>query len=362
MPTPRFSVPPEGFDPAALAEPARILAEGGLVGFPTETVYGIAARADHPEALERLTALKSRPPEKPFSVHLSDVDQLPSVVGEIPPAAKPLIEQFWPGPLTIVFPRMRSSHPRGTIGVRLPAHEVARELIRQSGVPVVAPSANPLGEPPAIEADEVARFFDGKIDALIDSGPVQIREASTVVEVFADGGYEILRAGIVTERAIRRAIHGRRILFVCTGNTCRSPMAMTLARGLLAEKLGVPITELHTRGYSIHSAGIAGFGGGRASTHAVEVMEERGFAGLEEHRSRPVSREMLHAADLIIALGHGHRDSILQFEPGLIDRVHVISETGVSDPIGGDLETYRRTALEIERELTSRWVNLLEEL
>ena len=361
MPTPRFSIPSEGFDPAALAEPARILAEGGLVGFPTETVYGIAARADHPEAIERLTALKTRPPEKPYSVHISDVEQLSSVVGEIPPAAHPLIDQFWPGPLTIVFP-IEGAAARGTVGVRLPAHEVARELIRQSGVPIVAPSANPEGSPPAIDADEVVAFFDGKLDAIIDSGPVKIREASTVVEVHPEGDYEILRAGIVTERAIRRAVHGRRILFVCTGNTCRSPMAMTLARGLLAEKLGVPITELHKHGYSIHSAGIAGFGGGRASTHAVEVMEERGFVSLEEHRSRAVSREMLHAADLIIALGHGHRDSILQFEPGLIDRVHVISETGVSDPIGGDRETYRRTALEIERELASRWLKILEEL
>ena len=357
MSTRVFPVPTEAFDPALLEEPARILAEGGLVGFPTETVYGIAVRADHPGALDRLIALKERPPEKPFSVHLGDLDQLPSVVGTVPPVAETLIEHFWPGPLTIIFPQ-----PGGSIGVRLPSHPAARELIRRSGVTVVAPSANPAGLEPANDAAGVLRYFDGKIDALVDSGPVTLRESSTVVEITAAGEEVVHREGIITARMIHRALHGRRILFVCTGNSCRSPMAMALARDLLAKRLDVPPHDLSKHGYHIESAGTHAFEGGRASTHAVEAMEERGIQGLEHHRSRPVTRETIEDADLVIALGHGHRDTLLHWNPSLVDRVVVISETGVSDPIGGDLETYRRCALEIERELAARWLSKMEEI
>ncbi len=357
MPTRVFNVPTEAFDPTLLEEPARILAAGGLVGFPTETVYGIAARADHPGAIERLMALKTRPPEKPFSVHLSDLDQLDSVIGSVPPVSRPLIEQFWPGPLTIIFPT-----PKGTIGVRLPSHAAARELIRQSGVIVVAPSANPANQDPANNAAGVLDYFEGQIDALVDSGPVTIREASTVVEIFPDDRFVVHREGIITTRMIRRAIRGRRILFVCTGNSCRSPMAMALARDLLARRLDVPPHDLAKHGYHIESAGTHAYEGGRPSTHAVEAMEERGILGLENHRSRPVTRETIEDADLVIALGHGHRDTLIHWDPSLVDRVVVISETGVSDPIGGDLETYRRCALEIERELEARWLSKMEEI
>ncbi len=356
MPTRVFTITPGGFVPEDLDEPARILAEGGLVGIPTETVYGIAARADDPAAIERLIELKQRPSSKPFSVHIADPEDLTRVIEEIPPGAQSLMDHFWPGPLTIIFP----GGDRG-IGIRLPAHPVARELIRRSGVQIVAPSANPIDLEPAIDAQGVLRYFEDRIDAVVDAGPVTIREASTVVRLESDGRFEVLREGIITSRMVHRALRGRGVLFVCTGNSCRSPMAMALARELLSARLGVSIDELPTRGFQIESAGIAAFGGGCASSQAVEVMSERGIE-LAGHRSRPVTREMIEQADLIIALGHGHRDQLLAWDPSLADRVMVISETGIADPIGGDLEIYRRCAFEIERELEARWIGRIEEL
>lgn len=356
MPTRIFTIPPDRFRNEDLAEPARLLAAGALIGFPTETVYGIAARADDPRALERLIELKRRPPEKPFSIHLADPEDLPRVVRAVPDAGRRLAELFWPGPLTIVFP----GGDQG-VGVRVPAHPVAREFIRQSGVIVLGPSANPADEPPAIDAAGVLRYFDGRIEAVIDSGPVQLREASTVVRVDSTGATEVLREGIITAGMIQRALRGRGVLFVCTGNTCRSPMAMALARELLSRRLGIPVEELPAHGYRIESAGISAYEGGRPTPLAVEVMAERGI-DLSGHRSQPVTRERIEVSDLVIALGHGHRDQLLSWDPSLAERVVVITDTGISDPIGGDRETYRRCALEIERELESRWLDKIARL
>lgn len=355
MSTRVFTIGPEEFRPEDLDEPARILAEGGLVAFPTETVYGIGADRDRAEAIARLDALKERADEKHYSVHIADAGQVVAHVPAVPEVARRLMELYWPGPLTLILPA-----ERGTVGFRLPSHPIARELVRRSGVTVVAPSANPGGQEPALDAAGVLAYFEGRIDAVVDGGPVAIREASTVVQVEADGEFHVLREGIITARMIRRAIHGKHILFVCTGNSCRSPMAMALARRLVADRLGVTIDQLASRGIHIGSAGVAAFGGGPASSNAVVAMAERGIE-LRDHRSNPVSRELIDEADLIIALGHGHRDQLMHWDPTLADRIVVISETGVGDPIGGDLETYRRCALEIERELETRWVDRILE-
>ncbi|MCA8960233.1 MAG: threonylcarbamoyl-AMP synthase, partial [Planctomycetes bacterium] len=314
--------------------------------------YGIAASARNPEAIHRLREMKDRPHDKPFSLHVADVEDVAMVVDTISPLAQSLIDLYWPGPLTIIFPGSAGSG----IGVRLPKHDVARELIRLSGGPVVAPSANLSGAPPAETGDEVLAVFDGKIDMLIDSGRAAIRQASTVIRLAGEDDFEILREGIITEAMISRALRGKQIVFVCTGNSCRSPMAEALCKLALAERLGVSVAELPDRGYRITSAGVQAFSGGKASRHAVDLMAERGV-DLTEHRTRSLTRTMAQNADLLIALSPSHRWQIVQWDPQLEDRVEVISDPGISDPIGGDLDVYRECALEMERAIIDRWVD-----
>jgi L-threonylcarbamoyladenylate synthase len=193
-----YAVDPSHPDPAVIAEAGALVRSGGLVAFPTETVYGLAANADLPAAIDRLHRVKGRPPEKPYSIHLADPEQLARFVERVPPAAQRLIARFWPGPLTLVLPARG-----GWLGFRLPDHPVARAFLRACGCTVVAPSANPSGAPAPTDAREVAATLDGAIDAILDAGPTPVGRESSVVRV--DRGVEILREGAISADAIRAA-------------------------------------------------------------------------------------------------------------------------------------------------------------
>lgn len=186
---------------SALEEAARVLRGGGLVAFPTETVYGLGADATNPQAIERLNQVKGRPPDKPYSLHLYSPDQMRAFVTDLPPAAARLIERFWPGPLTIVVPGKDGR----TVGFRLPDHPIAQAFLRACGVPVAAPSANRSGSPPPTDVTEVLEALDGSIECVLDGGPTRLGRESTVVEVI-DARVEIRRAGAIGADAIRAAL------------------------------------------------------------------------------------------------------------------------------------------------------------
>jgi L-threonylcarbamoyladenylate synthase len=188
-------------DPVLLAEAAAIIRRGGLVAFPTETVYGLAADATNPKAIERLNQVKGRPPEKPYSIHLHSTAQVHAFVTTIPPLAAKLMERFWPGPLTIVMPSKEGK----TVGFRLPNHPVASAFLKACGVPVVAPSANRSGSPPPTDANEVLEALNGSFDCLLDAGPTPMGRESTVVEVI-DGRIEIRRVGAIDAASILAAV------------------------------------------------------------------------------------------------------------------------------------------------------------
>lgn len=180
-------------DPAALADAAAILKRGGLVAFPTETVYGLGADAASEQALARLTRVKGRPPNKPYSLHLHSADQVRGLVTTVPPAAQRLMTRFWPGPLTIVLPTGRGA----TVGLRLPDHPIARAFLQACGDPVVAPSANRSGSPPPTDAAEVLAALGDEVDCVLDAGPSRLGRESTVVEIGLDGRLTVLREGAI---------------------------------------------------------------------------------------------------------------------------------------------------------------------
>ena len=197
-PAPRvFGLLGDAPDPAALAEAAAALRRGGLVAFPTETVYGLGADATNPAAIERLNRVKGRPPEKPYSLHLHSVEQLRGLVKAVPPVAQRLIDRFWPGPLTIVMP----SGGGKTVGFRLPDHPIAQAFLQACGVPVAAPSANRSGSTPPTDAQEVLAALGTDLDCVLDGGPTRLGRESTVVEI-VNGRVEIRREGAISKEEI----------------------------------------------------------------------------------------------------------------------------------------------------------------
>lgn len=353
---------------------ADVLNEGGLVAFPTETVYGIGVRADLSDAVTRLRELKSRPPEKPFTVHIASPADAEGFASPLSGVARRLMRKAWPGPLTLILPvdnpltqprmagldsyavtAMYFENTTGKagllVGLRCPSDAFARAMLSATQGPVIAASANRAQRPPPLTADEVLTELDGKIDLLIDGGSTRYTKASTIVRVTGTS-YEIVREGVYDKRIVDDFATFR-ILFVCTGNTCRSPMAGALARVMLAKKRGCPESELPSRGIEVSSAGTAG-GGGGAADHAVAVMGRRKI-DLSNHVSAGLTAEMIDRADEILVMTRSHRQSVLVMVPSAEDRVRlVLGDRDIDDPIGGSEEDYERCATALTQGISAR--------
>jgi len=336
-------------DAEKIREAASILAQGGLVAFPTETVYGLGARWDRPDAVRRLRQIKERAEEKPFSLHLADVEALRRQVPRIPPPAEKLIDRYVPGPITLVLTQADGQ----SVGVRVPAHPEVQEMLRQCDEPVFAPSANPAGQPPATDAATVLGYFEGQIEAVLDGGPVQIGEASSVIRV--DGWHwKLLREGLVDREMIRKTV-ATRWLFVCTGNTGRSPIAEILFRRLLADQLDVTPEGLDTFGYEADSAGTAAEPGEEASFPTREALQEIGADGTGHH-ARRLTRKLVEAADRIYVMEPQHQEIIQRLCPEAADRTDLLDPDGreIPDPAEQDLAVHRQALQHIRTSLERR--------
>lgn len=207
MVTKYIKIDPRAEDMPELEEAAKALKNGCLVAFPTETVYGLGANALDREAVRSIFEAKGRPTDNPLIVHIAEMDMLPSLVREITPAVKKLTEAFWPGPLTLVFkksPVVPDEITAGldTVAVRMPDHPVALNLIKKSGVPVAAPSANRSGKPSPTLAAHVAEDMDGRISYIIDGGPCRVGVESTVLDITVNPPL-ILRPGGITPDMVK---------------------------------------------------------------------------------------------------------------------------------------------------------------
>ncbi len=205
-----LKVDPEAPDGDAIRQAAEIVRAGGLVAFPTETVYGLGANALDARAVQGIFTAKERPAHDPLIVHLAAVEELSSVAREIPEVVPLLAEHFWPGPLTLVLPKRAEVPPEvtasgETVAVRLPSHPVARALIEAAGVPIAAPSANRFGRLSPTRAEDVLADLEGRIDLILDGGPTSVGVESTVLSLITPVP-AILRPGGVSREALEAVL------------------------------------------------------------------------------------------------------------------------------------------------------------
>lgn len=364
----RISISSDIVDSPAIRRAAKALAEGALVAFPTETVYGLAANAADEAAVNRLRDVKGRENSQPFTVHIGQAEACGQLVTTLTPLAERFIRKGWPGPLTLVFdvpepagvairPKLSEAgfeaiYSRNSVGVRFPDHLSGASFLREAGVPVIASSANRTGAGAPYDAPEIVESLGSDIDVILDSGPTRYRKSSTIVQLNGSG-YKLLREGVWDERTLRRFATVN-VLFVCTGNTCRSPMAEGIFKRLLADKLGCEPGDLAARGVSIQSAGSSAYGGGRASEESVAICRRMGV-DLSGHASQPLTPELIYSADYIFGMTRGHLDAVLQLSPHAAAKTQRLDQDAdIADPVGGPMEEYEAAARAIEAALRRR--------
>lgn len=343
------------FDPAhpedgLVAQAAAVLADGGVVAFPTDTVYGLGCRPDAAAAVRRIYRIKGRPRSRPLVLMVTGAAALDGLAGRVPPAARALAAAFWPGPLTMVLPASPvvarwGLDRQGTVGLRHTAEPAVNAIMERLGSPLATTSANASGGAESLTAEDVARGLAGTADLILDGGPSGGRVASTVVDL-CGAAPVVLRKGALPRCRIEQALGmpvklaAVDVMFVCTGNTCRSPMAEGWLRHALPKEWRGRVT--------VHSSGTGALPGMPATDSAVAAARRDRF-DIGRHRSTLLTDRLIRQADLVVAMEERHRRAVRQLAP---DSTPVLlSPDGVPDPVGGDAAQYREALELIKREM-----------
>ena len=351
---------------AAVCKTVDVLQAGGIAVVPTETVYGLAARLADSRAVQKLIELKGRNENHPFALAFSGADTIEDLCPEMSPLARRLARRCLPGPVSLVLD-IPSESPfwklpadiqkavsqQSSVCCRVPDHPLLLTALSELNEPIVLTSANKTGQGENANVDQIAAELGGGIDLLLDDGVLASPKPSTIVKIVGSD-YTVLREGAIKAETVKR-LAALMILFVCTGNTCRSPMAEYLCEKMLAEHLHCPVGALDQHGIVVLSAGLAAVEGQPASENAVEAL--KGYdIDLSPHRSLRLNEMHVRFADFIFTMTRNHREKILSTWHNVDSRLNVLrmDSNDITDPMGNSPTAYRACAEQIHTAIARR--------
>jgi L-threonylcarbamoyladenylate synthase len=360
-----FKIDPEHPDKALLHKAVKILSRGGIIVYPTDTLYGLGASTSRPEAMDRLFALKGRSGSKPVSLMVNSIAEISKLAGSLNQEEIRLAGILFPGKITLLIPvrqkiAIKHMEHLHRIGFRIPDSPVCRHLVELNGAPVTTTSANRTEQENLRTAEEIAAVFEDQVDLIIDAGPIDSRHGSSVLDISFSPPV-LVREGDISRSRIEEQIgypvnpdypDKYLITFVCSGNICRSPMAVgILNRALLKTKYRDQV--------NVQSAGTLNLPRTPAALEALDVSEEKGI-DLNNHLSQPVNPEIIRQSDLVICMALNHYNHLVTVYPGFRDKIVLLRQWGketllsnpsIADPIGQPRDYFRRIFDEIEREI-----------
>lgn len=351
------------------------LREGGCVVMPTETVYGVFTRASNEGAalLDQLTGNPQVVNTPRFTLHSSDPEPVVPMLELDSPVARRLVRRLMPGPVRMVVRQPESvlglicetlGLDRGliddgeSVAIRVPDHPITRAIIRRSGHACLARGVGvsrwgSKGQAGTLETTTVLQSEEPP-GAVIDDGPTLYSRGSTTIDLWPDGRFTVYSGGAIDEAQIMKVLTVR-VIFVCTGNTCRSPMAAVMAKDWARQR------EPDGLSFEIESAGIAAGEGYPAADQAIETMREQGI-DLAGHRSQIITPEMIDRADVILTMTPRHAETVMQMAPGSVHKVFPIDPVHpIDDPIGQPVEVYRDVADQLRALIAARMQEMIDD-